>query len=308
MTDIRRFDLNLLLAFDALMSERSVTKAAARLGVGQPAMSYSLSQLRSQLDDELFVRSGGLMLPTARAMELAEPIGRILADIRNSVLSRSAFDPSQEARVFRIGASDQVQTALIPQLLADFRVNAPNIQLVFRTLERDATAAALEAGIADIAIGPYDGASPAQRRDYLYTDELVCIFDGAACRLQAPISLDDYCRMPHLIVSNPGELRDEIDEKLRASGKERFVAMTTQNYLVLPYVLHRTVAIAVVPKLLARYCADAAGLAVSALPVPSPSYGISMLWHVRMDRDPGHQWLRERLKLAVEQKPNGEPR
>lgn len=302
MTDIRRFDLNLLLAFEALMSERSVTKAAARLGVGQPAMSYSLAQLRAQLDDELFVRVGAVMQPTPRALEFAGPVSRILSDIRSTVLSQSIFDPVTEACVFRIGASDQVQTALIPQLLTDFQTSAPNIQLIFPTIDPETTATALDAGAIDLAVGLFEEVNATQRREHLYKDELVCLFDADACGVSVPISIDDYCRLPHLMVAGTGKLYGKIDELLRSAGKERYVSITTQNFLVLPYILYGRSAIAAVPNPVARCCAHAMGLAVSPLPVALAPYDISMLWHLRMDRDPGHRWLRERLKAAAHQK------
>jgi LysR family transcriptional activator of mexEF-oprN operon len=302
MTDIRRFDLNLLLAFEALMRERSVTNAAVQLGVGQPAMSYSLSQLRAQLDDELFVRVGSGMQPTPRALELAEPIARILADIRSSVLSRRAFDPAVENRIFRIGASDQVQTALIPQLLSVLRSFAPKTQLVFRTVDRDNVGAFLESGAIDVAVGNYDQPTTMQRREVLYREDLVCLFDAAACGMRPPLTLDDYCQLPHLMMSLRGEPSGLVDEKLAALGRQRLVFVSTSNFLVLPYVLHGVAAVAAVPRLVAKFCADAVGLAVSPLPVDVDSYEVAMLWHVRTDGDPAHQWLRARLKASVSSK------
>jgi LysR family transcriptional activator of mexEF-oprN operon len=300
MTDVRRFDLNLLLAFEALMRERSVTNAAVQLGVGQPAMSYSLSQLRSQLGDELFVRVGAGMQPTPRALELAGPIARILADIRSSVLSQRKFDPATEQRVFRIGASDQVQTTLIPQLLTDLRSTAPNTQLVFRTVDRDSVGALLETGMIDVAVGNHEAPMAAQRYELLYREDLVCLFDATACGMSPPLSLDDYCRLPHLMMSLRGELAGLVDERLAALGRRRFVMISTSNFLVLPYVLHGIAAVAAVPRLMAQYCAEAVGLAVSPLPVEVDAYDVAMLWHVRTDGDPAHRWLRDRLKAAAE--------
>ncbi|WP_426435778.1 LysR family transcriptional regulator [Bradyrhizobium genosp. P] len=298
MTDLRRFDLNLLLVFEALMRERSVTNAAAQLGVGQPAMSYSLSQLRAQLSDELFVRVGSGMQPTPRALELAEPIARILADIRSSVLSQRVFDPEVENRTFRIAASDQTQTVLIPELLTDLRTGAPGIQLVFRTVDRDGVGALLESGMIDVAIGNFGEPTAMQRSELLFREELVCLFDPAACGKTSPLSLDDYCELPHLIMSLRGEPSGQVDEKLAALGRERFVVIASSNFLVLPYVLHGVAAVAAVPRLVAQYCADAVGLAVSPLPVEVSAYDVTMLWHLRTDRDPAHRWLRDRLRGA----------
>jgi LysR family transcriptional activator of mexEF-oprN operon len=302
MADIRRFDLNLLLAFEALMRERSVTNAAARLGVGQPAMSYSLSQLRALLGDELFVRVGSNMQPTPRALELAGPIARILDDIRRSVLSQRQFDPASEQCVFRIGASDQVQTTLIPQLISDLRHGAPKIQLVFQTVDRDRVGSLLESGEVDVAVGNYDAPATAQRYELLYHEDLMCLFDAAACGMDPPLSLDEYCALPHLMMSLRGEPAGRIDERLAALGRQRHVVICTSNFLVLPYLLHGVAAVAAVPTLMAQYCAEAVGLAASPLPVELDAYDVAMLWHVRTDGDPAHRWLRDRLRAAAKAK------
>jgi DNA-binding transcriptional LysR family regulator len=121
MTDLRLFDLNLLIVFDALMAERNVTRAAQRIGIGQPAMSYSLARLRELFGDDLFIRTTGAMQPTNRAFELSEPIARILADIREEVLTDREFRPEVAEPVFRVGATDYAEVAVLPEVLATAR-------------------------------------------------------------------------------------------------------------------------------------------------------------------------------------------
>ena len=137
MTDLRLFDLNLLVAFDALVAERSVTHAARRVGIGQPAMSHALSRLRELFGDPLFVRTTGKMRPTTRALELAAPIARVLADIRESVLADRAFAPDRAEMTFRVGASDQNELAVLPAVLAALRSSAPKARIVVSAVDRD---------------------------------------------------------------------------------------------------------------------------------------------------------------------------
>src|SRR3981081_4579566 len=126
MTDLRLFDLNLLVAFDALMAERNVTRAAHRVGIGQPAMSYSLARLRELFGEDLFIRTSGVIQPTNRAFKLWEPIARILADIREEVLTDRVFRPEVAETVFRVGATDYAEVAVLPAVLATLRSLAPN--------------------------------------------------------------------------------------------------------------------------------------------------------------------------------------
>ena len=134
MTDLRLFDLNLLIAFDALMEERNVTRASRRLGIGQPAMSYALARLRELFGDDLFIRTATSMQPTTRALQLSGPIARIISDIRESVLADRAFRPDVTEIVFRIGASDYAEVAVLPEFLTALRSAAPKARVSRSTL------------------------------------------------------------------------------------------------------------------------------------------------------------------------------
>lgn len=205
MTDVRLFDLNLLTDFEAMLLERSVTRAAARRGVGQPAMSYALKRLRDAFDDELFVRVGAGMEPTARALDLAEPIARVLSDIRTDVLTQRPFNSAVEQRTFRIAASDYAEVAVIGGLLPKLRAEAPGVQLILRTVPRDRIATELEAGTVDMAIGFFPGVAGAITSVRLYAETFVCLFDEAACGVSAPVTLDQFAELPHLLMSLRGE-------------------------------------------------------------------------------------------------------
>jgi DNA-binding transcriptional LysR family regulator len=189
MTDLRLFDLNLLIAFDALMVERNVTRAAHRVGIGQPAMSYALSRLRELFADDLLVRTSSAMQPTTRALELAGPISRILSDIRASVLSDRAFHPELAEMVFRVGASDHAEVAVLSFVLAALRSSAPKVRLVVIPMNRDQVGTMLESGAIDLAVGYYPEHLGAQHTEVLFHEDFVCLFDAKACGVKPPLKL-----------------------------------------------------------------------------------------------------------------------
>lgn len=297
MDDLRRFDLNLLVAFDALVGERSVTSAARRMGIGQPAMSNALARLRETFGDPLLIRTSSGMQPTGRALDLVEPVSRILAELREEVLSVRAFRPETDARVFRIGVSDQAEVALMPELMRAMAAAAPNVHLVIRSVEMRLGPELLATSAIDLAIGylpdrpgDLDGAT-------LYHESFVCLFDAEACGIAPPLSLDTYAALPHILVSLRGEPVGHIDELLSAVGRSRVVIYTTPHFLAVPFLLRGFRAVAAMPRRLAEHCAEAARLATCPVPLASPGYDVSMAWHRRTASDPAQRWLRQ---LAAE--------
>lgn len=292
MDDLRRFDLNLLVAFDALMAERSVTAAAGRMGIGQPAMSNALSRLREMFEDPLLSRTPSGMQPTARALDLVEPVSRILSELRQEVFAGSIFQPERESRTFRIGISDQAEAALMQQILRAVQVAAPGVDIISRSVEMRLGAELLATGAIDLAIGYFPEMAGELRFEKLYHETFVCLFDSVACGLGANLSLDDYVALPHFLVSLRGEAFGHVDELLRDIGRRRDVAYTTPHFLAVPFLLRGFRAVAAVPRRLAENCAEAAGLTICPLPLPSTGYDVSMAWHRRTMSDAAHCWLR----------------
>jgi DNA-binding transcriptional LysR family regulator len=296
MTDLRLFDLNLLVAFDALLTERSVTRAATRIGIGQPAMSYALSRLRELFADVLFVRTSRSMQPTSRALELAGPIADILAGVREKVLADRAFRPETAELVIRVGASDYAELAILPAVLAALRSAAPGVRVVIRSIDRDRVDTALESGAIDLAIAHFPDANGAQKKEILFHEEFVCLFDAKKCGVTAPIKLRAFLDLPHILMSLRGDLSGAVDKALARNRAKRFVFAVTPHFLTIPFLLHGFRAIATVPRRLAENCADVAGLAVSRLPIEIEGFDVSMLWHARTETDPAHHWFRELLR------------
>jgi DNA-binding transcriptional LysR family regulator len=290
--DLRRYDLNLLVAFDILIAERSVTAAAKRMGVGQPAMSNALARLREMFNDRLLIRTQSGMQPTPRALELIEPVARLLDGLREDVFGARSFSPASDTRSFRIGISDQAEAALMQDILRRVRHEAPGMRIIARSVGMHAGAELLAAGAIDLAIGYFPEVEAELEVTTLYHETLVCLFDAQACGLGTPISLDGYVSLPHILVSLRGEPFGHVDELLRQAGRSRFVAYTTPHFLAVPFLLHGFRAIAAVPRRLAENCAEAAGLSICPVPLPSDGYDVRMAWHQRTTSDPAHTWLR----------------
>jgi LysR family transcriptional regulator, mexEF-oprN operon transcriptional activator len=309
MTDLRLFDLNLLVAFDALVAERSVTRAARRVGIGQPAMSHALSRLRELFGDPLFVRTTDKMRPTTRALELAAPIARVLADIRESVLADRAFAPDRAEMTFRVGASDHSEIAVLPTVLSAVRSLAPKVRIAVSTVDRDRLDTMLESGAVDLAIGYFPDPPNARTSEVLFREEFVCLFDAKACGASSPLKLKTYLELPHIIMSLRGQLSGDADTVIGRGGGKRFVFMATPHFLAIPFLLHGFRAVAAVPRRLAENCADVAGLDISPLPIAMDGYDVSMQWHSRTETDPAQRWFRELVRVSGRSKaPASRPR
>jgi DNA-binding transcriptional LysR family regulator len=296
LDSLRRFDLNLLLAFDILIAERNVTAAARRMGIGQPAMSNALSRLRDMFGDPLLVRTSSGLQPTGRALDLVVPVSRILAELRQEVFSIRAFDPATDARTFRIGLSDQAEAAIMKDVLETVRRDAPAVRIVARSVEMRFGAELLATSAIDLAIGYFPEMDASLEAAPLYHETFVCVFDAQACGVAPPLSLDDYVALPHILVSLRGEPFGHVDELLQETGRRREVVYTTPHFLAVPFLLRGFRAVSALPRRLAENCADAAGLAMCPVPLPSPGYDVRMAWHRRTSTDPAQSWLRATIE------------
>jgi DNA-binding transcriptional LysR family regulator len=299
--NLSRLDLNLLVAFDALLTERSVTRAAARIGLGQSAMSHNLARLRTLFGDELLTRGAEGMRPTPRALALADPVRVTLAQIQAAVLQREAFDPSTAERTFRIGLADSIEVAVIPSLMARLRKEAPSVSLRLRSINRYSVLEELDTGKLDLGVGVFDQGQIHHKRRPLYTDNFLCLFNPAQVNFTTPISLADYLAVPHVLTTLSADAHGAVDEALAKLKLRRTIALTTPGFLAVPFVVRRAPVVTTMPSKLARYFADAFDLATSPPPIELPSLTISLLWHASFDHDPGHVWLRQTVtSLASE--------
>lgn len=299
--DLARVDLNLLVALDALLAERSVTRAAARIGLGQSAMSATLARLRRLFDDELLTRSPEGMRPTPRALALAEPLRTALRQVQALVRREEAFDPATVARQFTISLPDSTEVLLGPRLLAYLRAEAPGVRLLLRAFDRVTMLDDLDADRIDLAVALSPEGRLHHKTRLLYRDSYVCLFDKAQVGLEPPISLDDYLRFPHVLTSLRGTAHGVVDDALAERGLGRTLAVTTPRFLAVPFLVRGAPVITTMHARLAHVFASALGLTVSPVPVPLAEVAVSMVWHASYDDDPAHRWLRQVLiRLAGE--------
>jgi LysR family transcriptional regulator, mexEF-oprN operon transcriptional activator len=302
--NLHRLDLNLLVAFDALMSEGSVTRGAARLGLGQSAMSHALARLRATFGDELLTRGADGMVPTPRARALVEPVRQALREIEAIVAPPQPFEPATAERVFTLGLPDSTEVLLMPRLVAHLRTVAPGVKILLRTVDRIRILQDLDAGRVDLGIGLFEEGQTHHKRRLLHRDNYLCIFNPELVGATPPISLDDYVRLPHVLTSLVESAHGVVDVALAKIGRKRVIALTSPRFTAVPFVVREAPVIATMHSRVARFFADAMGLATSPAPVELPDIAISMIWHASYDGDPGHRWLRETIRALRE----GEPR
>jgi LysR family transcriptional activator of mexEF-oprN operon len=292
--DLRRLDLNLLIVFETLMHERSVTRAAEKLFLGQPAISAALSRLRSLFDDPLFVRTGRSMEPTARAQEIFVLLSPALDSISTAVSRAADFDPATSTAVFRVGLSDDVEFALLPALLRRLRAEAPGVVLVVRRANYLLMPNLLASG--EISVGvSYTEELPANaKRKTLRRSKAKLL---RADSVPGALSVDDYCARPHALVSFAGDLNGFIDDQLLQMGRSRKVVLAVPQFNGLGTLLAGTDLLSVVPDYTAAALAAAGGLRAEDLPFETRSFEMSMAWRGAQDNDPAERWLRSRIQM-----------
>ncbi|MGF6310954.1 LysR family transcriptional regulator [Bradyrhizobium sp. I1.14.4] len=287
-------DLNLLVAFEALMEERHVTRAAGRIGLAQPSMSSALRRLRALFADELFLRAGAGMQPTEKALALAGPIGEALRQIRGALAPDQAFDPSTARRRITIAATDYGDLVLVPELTRLLRREAPGIDLAVRPLT-DATAALakLERAELDALIGGHLPGSPRCVRHRLFEERFVCIHDAARASRSERLSLEDYATLPHALFSAAGGdgLPSVIDALLARHGLKRRVAVTLAHVVAVPFAVAGTDLIATMAERVALRFTHLAEIAVIMPPIDIPAFVIDLIHLSRAADDPALRWF-----------------
>lgn len=296
-TVLRKIDLNLLLAFSVLMQERNVSRAAERLLLGQPGLSAALKRLREALDDELFVRVGRGLQPTARALAIAPAIEDALSGIERAIRPPTGFDPSTWQGEFRVGMCDNLETAFFGPLVARLRQLAPGAQLVGVAADKRDAAQMLDDGAYEFSISVHGEPASWHIRMPLFEQCSIAIYDPQQLKLKPPISVEDFTAAPHIAISFFGSATTAVDAALDKVGLSRNVVATVPRYSAVPPALRAMPSIAVVPESLGRCMAQLHNLEVSMPPIELPADPVSMLYR-RVDRaDERASWFR---RLFVE--------
>jgi DNA-binding transcriptional LysR family regulator len=290
-THLAQVDLNLLVALDALLAEGHVTRAAARLGLTQSALSRALGRLRVLLDDPLFVRTGHGMRPTPRAQALAEPLRRALEQLHSAVLDRPGFDPATSRRTFTLGTVDYALAVLLPPLLERLKEQAPGVDVTVRSIPRDFTGA-LEAGELDMVLMPSRPTSAGLVWTPLFDERFVCVLREGHPALRQPLTLKRFAALGHVLVAPEGRPGSQVDDILAEQGMKRRVALLVPNFLVVPPVVAASDLIATLPVRVVRAFEGALALQRVAPPLKVPGFTLAQGWHERQRREPGHVWFR----------------
>jgi len=302
--DFRKIDLNLLVVFHALMQEQSVSRAAARLYLGPSAVSMSLRRLRELFGDELFIRSGASMVPSARAGELAPAIAQLLEGAHRLVYRSGAFNPNEVAHVFRLGASETCEAGVVSLLLAELRRLAPLASLVVRSIDATRVAGMLDTGDIELAVGYFRTTPAHQRCETLCHHDFVCLFHARQIGHLPAMTLETYLEHEHVLVSQRGDLTGAVDERLRELGLSRRVVACAARFSALPSWLTRSPLVATLPADIAQEMARTHGLETRPLPFDIEGYDIQMAWHRRLDEDKAAQWFRTLVqRVALETLP-----
>lgn len=291
-------DLNLLVAFDALLAERSVSRAADRLNLSQPAMSNALTRLRRFFADDLLVASGKRMYPTPLAEALGPQVRAALGTMEGLIAASRHFDPATSARSFRIMASDYIATAVLFPLIARLAVEAPNVRIDL-LLPSERRFELIESGGIDLLITLEPYLTPEMPSDPLLEDEYVVVGRAGHPALAGPLSTEAMLAYPHILVAiGEGRLPSFGDAYLERLGLGRRVAAVAPSFTPLPWLLIETDWLTLIQRRLATLLAARFDLAVAPPPVAIPPLVEMAQYHLTRRSDPGLRWLIERIRAA----------
>ena len=299
---LSRVDLNLLIAFDALMMEGGVTRAGRRLGITQAAMSNTLRRLREVFDDPLFVKKGHRMEPTSRALELHESASKALFHTHR-LLNLKQFDPKQSNMVFRIGTVDYAGALLLPPLVNFFAHESPGMSIQVVDTGGSDELTLLESGQVDLVFSRFQWVPPRVFLYRVFSMTYVCLF-----RANHPLVHDNTVTMEALLAARHihyfprGMDATVVDEVLANLGYKRQIVARMKSFSILPMMLERSDLMTIVPSSTAAYIAKMTGLQWAPLPdmLDTPKLRMAIAWHPRTNQDPANIWLRDSVKEILE--------
>ncbi len=290
-------DVKWLRLFEQIYETRSVTRSAELLGQSQPTVSIWLGKLREHLGDPLFVRTADGMLPTPRAESVIAAVRDTLRSLRRIAASDAHFDPRTATRPMRICMTDASHITLLPRLLAHLREQAPRAPFAALRID-DETAAALQSGGADLAIGYIPWLESGFYQQALFEQDWVCLVGPANRRIGATLTLRAYRAAEH-VVTAASPAAAELAAALARHRVERRVMLELPGFLGLAAMLSAVDLVATLPRQIGETLARGAGLRLLACPFPVPSYTVKQHWHARFHQDPANRWLREEVARVL---------
>jgi DNA-binding transcriptional LysR family regulator len=287
-----RYDLNLLPIFVALMEERSVTRAAERVGMTQPALSNALARLRAMLQDQLFVRERYGIQPTPIALELAPMIAEALAKLDDAVLGQQDFDPAKAERLLTIAPNGYVEFVLVPAIVAKLQQAAPGIKLRLTPYGNDVAETGVISGTTALVLGRIVDPPDNLVVQHLMDEGLACVVRADHPEIGDAITREQFEMLKHVNIVPPGRMRAGLFQALAQHQVKRDVAISVTNFFAVAEMIAVTDYVATLPHLICRKLAHDPRLKVLPAPVDLGTFPVEMAWHMRYRHDPAHRWLR----------------
>lgn len=298
--DSSKFDLNLLVIFNAVYEEKSLTRAGQKLHLTQPAISHSLNRLRSAFNNQLFIRHGHQMVPTPLAEKIKLHVQDILRLTEDMLTGLEAFNPNKSNRTFLIGVQDYPSLVVLPPLMAIINKTAPGINIKTSHLRKEDRKIALEEGKLDIVIGVKQEFGTNINQQYLFSDREVCIMRKDHPNIGPTLSLEQYSTAEFIGLSISEYEEQTIDIKLKEMGINRKIRLIVENEVTIPQLVAETDFIANVIELVAKPFATLLPVKILPLPIPINNIKFYQYWHARHQNDRAHMWLRQNIKNVCE--------
>ncbi len=291
------FDLNLLVAFDVLMQEHSVTKAASRLNITQSAMSASLKRLRESFQDDILAQHGKRLIPTPFALSMQPEVAQTIFQLRALIARQGRFDPADTERHFRIAASDFITTVLLVPLVNTLAAEAPGVTFTFE-LPGPTSQVALANGELDLLLTPENFVHPDHPFELVFEESHVVVGWTGNPLSERTLTKHDFTKAGHVAVT-VGRQFTFAEEWFRSQGIERRIEVRAPSFIQAPFLVPGTMRLCVMHERLARFMAERLPLHILDTPFDIPPMREMMQFHATREADPGLLWLRNRIAEAA---------
>lgn len=296
---MKTHELQLLYIFDAIMTERSVTRAADRLAMTQPAVSNAISRMRQVWNDPLFVRKGRNIEPTSYALSLWDQVGDPMFALTNAV-SATQFDPASARRTFRIAVTDVIVEMIWRQLIELLEREAPGVDVHAVPYTPEGSYDDLRSAHVDLAVGVLNQHDYSLRSTWLLDSGFVLAMRSDHPLAGRQITMEEFLEARHLLVTMSGDAHGSVDSYLDQKGQSRRIAATVNHFASVPQVLRESNLIAAVPELISQDCGFVDGLWMGELPFELDPTSLYLIWHARHDREPGIIWMRNHIERLLQ--------
>lgn len=291
--DLREIDLNLLVVFNQLLLDRSVSTSAEKLNLTQPAVSNALKRLRAVLKDELFLRTSRGMEPTPYALHLAEPVVYALNALQTALTTRDSFDPLTSTRKFQLAMTDIGEMYFMPPLMVTLSKLAPRVRVSTVRPQSGNLREDMESGTVDLAMGLLPNLQTGFFQRRLFRHKYVCVFRKDHPTVKSPMTLKQFSELDHVGVVAANTGHSEIDGLLERAGIKRNMRLVVPHFIAVGHILQTTDLIATLPERFAERCNVPFGLVTSPHPAQLPDIAINLFWHAKFNRDPANMWIRQ---------------